>query len=199
MRILVADDDAVTTRRLQGLAEAWGYEVVTASDGSAALDIIVATDGPRLALVDWVMPGFDGVEICRALRENPACASTYVILLTAKTGHGDMVEGFDAGADDYLIKPFDADELRARLNAGARIVDLQHRLAANIADLTDALANVHTLRGMLPICSHCKSIRDDLNYWHQVEEYVTEHADVTFSHGICPKCLPEVIRRGREP
>jgi DNA-binding response OmpR family regulator len=195
MRVLVADDDAVTARRLQGLAQSWGYEVVTVEDGSAALEALTGSDPPHLAVLDWVMPGLDGVDICKALRENPACASTYVILLTAKTSRGDIIEGFDAGADDYLVKPFDADELKGRLKAGARIVDLQERLASNVAELTTALATVRALHGMLPICSYCKAIRDDLNYWHQVEEYVSEHSDVTFSHGVCPKCLDEALER----
>jgi phosphoserine phosphatase RsbU/P len=193
MRVLIADDDAVTSRRLQGLATGWGYDVTMTTDGPTTLRALQDDNAPALVLLDWVMPGIDGVEVCRALRGSDQGRMTYVIMLTARGGRDDMMEGFEAGADDFLAKPFDADELRSRLKAGARIVDLQSRLATNVAELTAALGNVKTLRGMLPICGYCKSIRDDSNYWHQVEEYVTEHADVAFSHGICPGCLEKAI------
>jgi sigma-B regulation protein RsbU (phosphoserine phosphatase) len=195
MRVLIADDDLVTSRRLRGLAEAWGYDVVTAADGPSTLTALQCDDAPRLVLLDWVMPGLDGVRVCQSIREREGGENVYVIMLTAKTGHQDMVAGFDAGVDDFLVKPFDADELRSRLKAASRIVDLQSRLAANVAELTDALHSVKTLKGMLPICGYCKSIRDDSNYWHQVEEYVSDHTDAAFSHGICPKCLEEALAR----
>src|SRR5438045_583741 len=105
-------------------------------------------------------------------------------MLTARHTREDMMAGFEAGADDFLVKPFEADELRSRLKAGARIVDLQQRLANNVRELTDAAANIRNLKGMLPICGYCKSIRDDSNYWHQLEEYVSAHSDAEFSHGI---------------
>lgn len=194
MRVLVADDDPVTALRLRGLARSWGYAVDTVSDGAAALSRLQGADAPRLLLLDWVMPGLDGIEVCRMIRGSED-QSTYVIMLTGKHGPGDIVTGFEAGADDYLVKPFDADELRSRLKAGARIVGLQEKLSANVAELTAALHSVKTLSGMLPICCYCKSIRDDSNYWHRVEEYVSEHADVEFSHGICPKCLEAALER----
>lgn len=193
MRVLIADDDIVTATRLKGLLTSWGYEAVAVSDGPAAITALTAPDAPALALLDWMMPGADGLEVCRRIREHASGQSIYVILLTARAGHGDVVAGFDSGADDYLSKPFDADELRARLKAGARIIELQRRLSANVTELTEALAQVRKLSGLLPICSYCKSIRDDSNYWHAVEEFVTDHADVQFSHGICPKCLEHAL------
>jgi len=195
MRILIADDDPVTSRRLTGLATSWGYDVLTTADGPSTLAILQGQQPPRLVLMDWVMPGIDGVQVCRSLRGREDGQGTYVIMLTAKGGHEDMVEGFDAGADDFLIKPFDADELRGRLKAGARIVDLQQRLAENVGKLTTALNDVKSLSGMLPICGYCHSIRDDSNYWHQLEEFVADHADVEFSHGICPTCLTAALER----
>lgn len=194
MRVLIADDDPVTALRLRGLTQSWGYAVETVRDGTAALSRLQADDPPRLALLDWVMPGLDGVEVCRQLRGS-GHAGTYLIMLTARHGPGDVVTGLDAGADDYLVKPFDADELHSRLKAGARIVGLQEKLSANVAELTAALANLKTLSGMLPICCYCKSIRDDSNYWHRVEEYVSDRANVEFSHGICPKCLDAALAR----
>jgi DNA-binding response OmpR family regulator len=191
MRILIAEDDVVTAHILQKLLRSWSYETVMVKDGLAAIDTLRGENPPELALMDWMMPGKDGPDVCRLLREQGA--TTYIILLTSRTERSDVVVGLDAGADDYLIKPFDSDELRARLKAGIRIIDLQTRLAAHVAELQDALANVRRLNGLIPICSYCKAIRDDSDYWHRVEEYVTEHADVKFSHGICPKCLVKVL------
>lgn len=193
MRVLIADDDIVTARRLQGLVTSWGYEVITVRDGPSAIEVLTGPDAPALALVDWMMPGADGPEVCRRIRAQESAQPIYAILLTARAGQGDIVAGFDAGADDYLAKPFDADELRARLKVGARIVDLQRKLASNIEDLTVALGKVRQLTGLLPICAYCKSIRDDSNYWHAVEEFVSDHADVRFSHGICPNCLEQEL------
>jgi sigma-B regulation protein RsbU (phosphoserine phosphatase) len=191
MRILIAEDDVVTAHILQKLLRSWEYDTVMVKDGLAAIETLRGENPPELALMDWMMPGKDGPDVCRVLRaEN---ATTYIILLTSRTDRADVVAGLDAGADDYLIKPFDPNELRARLKAGIRIIDLQQKLAAHVAELQDALANVRRLNGLLPICSYCKAIRDDSDYWHRVEEYVTEHADVKFSHGICPKCLEKVL------
>jgi sigma-B regulation protein RsbU (phosphoserine phosphatase) len=191
MRILIAEDDVVTARILEQLSRSWGHEIVLVKDGQAALAALQAEDAPQLALLDWMMPGLDGPDICKRVRESGG--NNHLILLTSKTERADIVAGLDAGADDYLVKPFDPQELRARVNAGTRIVDLQQRLAAKVTELEGALANVRRLNGLLPICSYCKAIRDDSDYWHRVEEYVTEHADVKFSHGICPKCLDAAL------
>jgi phosphoserine phosphatase RsbU/P len=187
MRILIAEDDAVTARILDQLSRSWGYETQLVKDGPASLDAMQAAGAPPLALLDWMMPGLDGPEVCRKLREGGG--TSYLILLTAKTHQADIVAGLDAGADDYLVKPFDPAELHARIKAGIRILDLQARLAAHVKELEEALGNVRRLSGLLPICSYCKAIRDDSDYWHRVEEYMTEHSEVKFSHGICPKCL----------
>lgn len=189
MRVFIVEDDRVTARALQGLTTSWGYDVAVASDGLSAIGLIADEPGPQIVLLDWMLPGMDGPEVCRRIRAVQNAAPRYLILLTSRSGHDDVVEGLDAGADDYLAKPYNANELRARLNAGARIVELQDRLAVQVRELEGALANIRRLTGLLPICAYCKSIRDDSNYWRRVEEYVGEHADVTFSHGICPTCL----------
>jgi DNA-binding response OmpR family regulator len=116
----------------------------------------------------------------------------YVILLTGRASRADLVAGLDAGADDYLVKPFDLEELRARVHVGIRVLTLQERLAARVAELQSALSTVKQLSGLLPICSYCKRIRSDENYWEQVDSYVAHHSDVKFSHGICPSCFEAV-------
>ena len=117
----------------------------------------------------------------------------YIILLTGNRRQEEVVAGLTAGADDYIVKPFDPSELRARVQVGMRVVDLQRALAARVRDLEAALSKVNQLQGLLPICAYCKKIRDDDNYWTQVESYVSRHADVQFSHGICPECYAKVV------
>jgi phosphoserine phosphatase RsbU/P len=188
VRVLVADDDVVTGRVLGALLTSWGHEVISVADGATAFDRLQADNPPGLALIDWMMPGRDGPDVCRSLRARQTSTPTYVILLTSRNAGADVVAGLESGADDYLVKPFNPDELRARLNAGIRIVKLQRSLAAHVSDLEGALAKVRRLSGLLPICSYCKSIRDDSDYWRRVDEYIGEHMDVTFTHGICPSC-----------
>jgi phosphoserine phosphatase RsbU/P len=195
MRILIAEDERVTARLLAELVRSWGYDITMAIDGHQALAALEGPDPPQLALLDWMLPGLDGPEVCRIVRAAPRLASIYLILLTSRSARVDLVAGLEAGADEYLVKPIDQDELRARLQAGARIVDLQQRLANQVHELETALVSIRKLTGLLPICAYCKSIRDDSNYWHRVEEYVTQHSEATFSHGICPKCLPNVAKQ----
>ncbi|PYV91799.1 MAG: response regulator, partial [Acidobacteria bacterium] len=120
--------------------------------------------------------------------------SAYIILLTAKERSQDIVAGLQAGADDYLTKPFDLEELRARMQAGLRISELQDSLAERVRELEDALSRVRILQGLLPICSYCKKIRDDSNYWQQIENYVTAHSGAQFSHSVCPQCYEEIVK-----
>ena len=197
MRVLVAEDDAVSARGLQGLMQSWGYEVVLAVDGPSALAVLSTIDAPKLALLDWMMPGLPGPDVCRTVRGWEAGDPPYLILLTSRNSRIDVIAGLDAGANDYLVKPFDPGELRARLHAGERIVQLQRGLAEKVTELETALSNVRRLTGLLPICAYCKAIRDDSDYWHRVEEYVSEHADVQFSHGICPECMVGAMEDAR--
>jgi sigma-B regulation protein RsbU (phosphoserine phosphatase) len=197
MRVLIADDDPVSRRGLFGLMQSCGYEAVMAGDGLAALSILAAPDAPRLALIDWEMPGLPGPDVCRRVRDWHSADSPYLILLTSRSSRADVIAGLDAGADDYLVKPFDPGELRARVRAGARIMELQNGLAEKVTMLETALGKVRRLTGLLPICSYCKAIRDDSDYWHRVEAYVSEHADVQFSHGICPNCLEHAMKVAR--
>ena len=188
MRILIAEDDPVSRRLLQAALVKWGYEVVVTTNGKEAWEALQQPGAPSLLVLDWLMPETDGVEVCRQARETPALKSAYIILLTSRGSKEDIVEGLQAGADDYVTKPFDHGELRARVQVGSRVVQLQSALADRVKELEEAIANVKQLQGLLPICSYCKKIRDDGNYWHRVESYIAGHANVRFSHGICPDC-----------
>jgi YesN/AraC family two-component response regulator len=112
-------------------------------------------------------------------------------MLTSKGGKDDVIAGLEAGADDYLAKPFNSGELRARVQVGRRMVEMQERLATQVRELREALDHIKTLQGILPICMFCKKIRDDKGYWDQVEAYVSRHSGAQFSHSICPDCMKE--------
>lgn len=193
MKILIAEDDPVSRRVIEATLVKWGFEVVTTTGGTEAWAAISAAGAPRLAILDWMMPEIDGLEICRRARQRPNPQPLHIILLTARGHKEDVIKGLQAGADDYVTKPFDHEELRARVQVGVRIVELQAALGDRVVELEDALARVRQLRGLLPICSYCKKIRDDQNYWQQVEQYVGAHSDVQFSHGICPDCYHKVV------
>src|SRR5262245_7457703 len=188
-RILIAEDEPTSRRLLEATLERWGYAPVVTCDGRQALQALTAPTTPVLAILDWMMPGLNGPQVCRQVRALARAVPTYLILLTAKDSKADIVAGLEDGADDFMTKPFDPEELKSRIRVGLRMVELQQKLADRVAELTDALARVRQLHGLLPICAYCKKIRDDQNYWQQVETYVGNHADVRFSHGICPDCF----------
>ena len=193
MKILIAEDDLVSRTMLLRLLTSWGHEVVVTTDGRAACEALLRDDAPKVAILDWMMPELAGVEVCRRIRGLDRPEPTYVILLTAKDRTEDLVEGLDSGANDYLVKPFDRRELQARLRVAERMVSLQHELAERVRELQEALAQIHQLQGLLPICSYCKKIRDDGNYWQQVEGYLSTRAGVRFSHGVCPDCYKQCL------
>jgi len=193
VRILIAEDDAVSRRLLETALSKWGYEPIVTTDGLQALEILVQPGAPSLAVLDWMMPGMDGAEVCRRVRSQGADRLLYIILLTAKARKQDIVQGLTAGADGYIIKPFDRAELKARISTGERILRLQAELAARVKELELALANVKLLQGLLPICCYCKKIRNDQNYWQQVDSYIADHSEAQFTHGICPECREKIL------
>jgi DNA-binding response OmpR family regulator len=199
MRALIADDDPVTAALVAGSVRRWHLEPIVAYDGKAAWERLCEPDPPLLAILDWMMPEIDGLELCRRLRSRESTTHTYVILLTGRDSSPDRVTGLEAGADDYLVKPFDIHELRARVNIGVRTVSLQQQLSSKIAALEETIANVKQLKGLLPICSYCKRIRSDQDYWQQLEGYISDHSDAQFSHGVCPGCYDKVLASFTEP
>jgi len=148
-RILVAEDDAVSRELICTRLAKWGYEVVVTQNGAEAMSALRHTDAPRLAILDWMMPGMDGLEICRRVRE--VDRALYIILLTARGSKENLIEGLGAGADDYLIKPFDKDELHARILVGVRVMTLQATLAERVKELEWASAEIRTLRLQNPL------------------------------------------------
>ncbi len=128
MKILIAEDEKITRTMLARKLNNWGYEVVSAPDGNEAWEILQQKDAPNLIIIDWMMPGMDGVEICRRLKQIETKTPSYIILLTSLDNEEDIVVGLDAGADDYITKPFKNSELRSRINVGRRMIELQASL-----------------------------------------------------------------------
>jgi phosphoserine phosphatase RsbU/P len=192
VRILIADDDPTSLATLTSILLRHGDEVVATSGGAEALEVLRQPDAPRLAILDWIMPGIDGMEVIRRVRAIETDQPPHIIILTAKDDKANVVEGLSLGADDYVCKPYDPGELRARIDVGRRMLDLRARLAEHVRELQHALNEVQTLRGILPICANCKSIRDDHGYWRRVEVYVSEHSEAEFTHGICPECMKKL-------
>lgn len=187
--VLVADDSRLARRTLGEILTANGFSVTFACEGLEAERLALDPAGPLLMLLDWEMPGRDGPTILRRVREDLQRRNAYAILVTARECEDAVIEGLESGADDFVRKPFRAAELLARVRAGVRVLRLQGELAAHVERLESALAEVHTLRGLIPICMHCHRIRTESDHWERLERYIEAHADVEFSHGLCEECL----------
>jgi len=194
MRILIAEDDATSRLLLEKTLGQWGYDVTITKDGDEAWDVLQSEEAPNLAVLDWMMPNTDGIDVCRRARELEKLQHLYIIMLTTRDTKEDLAEALEAGADDYINKPFNRKELQARINVGMRMLNLQMTLSRRVQELEESIQRERQLQGLLPICSYCKKIRDDNNYWSQVERYIEQKADVAFSHSICPDCYESVVK-----
>lgn len=213
MKILVAEDDPVSRRLLEVTLSKWGYEVVTCADGQAAWDVLKAPDAPQLVILDWMMPRLDGLQVCKNVRnpdERPVEPYVYIILLTAKSQKTDMVTGLEAGADDYLTKPFDAQELRMRLRAGRRILDLLDELVRAREIMReqarkDSLTQLCTRATVLELLKHelDRSQRNSINRDAPVSVVLADldhfkHINDTYGHLAGDAVLRETARRMRD-
>jgi DNA-binding response OmpR family regulator len=184
MRILIAEDEGVSRVVLGTKLKELGHDVVEARDGTEAWSIF-EEEHPRIIITDWMMPGMDGGELSQAVRAQVDQPYTYIIVLTSLSGKGSYLEAMDAGADDFLTKPVDMDELTARLKVAERVLALQ--------------TEVQLMQRLLPICMYCKKIRDqeadweEQTNWQDLESYVKERGDIQLSHGICKDCYEKQI------
>lgn len=174
MRILLVEDDPLTRSMVAHILERLGHEAIAVASGAEALRAL-RDYGYPVVVTDWVMPDVDGLELCRRIRQGDGDGPyTYVIVLTSREGKERYLEAMDAGADDFINKPVDVDRLAARLRAAERVLGLHQEVKA--------------LRSLLPMCSYCKSVRDDAGRWKRIEEHLHEREDADVSHGICPTC-----------
>ena len=176
--VLIVDDDPVSRAQLAALAKAAGYGVNVAAHGREAWEILQFARVP-VVVSDWYMPEMDGVDLCRRIRARHDAPYVYFILITARGGKQQYLTGMEAGADDFIAKPVDPDELKARLTVAERILGLRREL--------------QQLAGLLPICAYCKRIRDDTQHWSSLEGYIEKRSEAQFSHGICPDCYKKHV------
>lgn len=187
--VLIVDDVPENIKVLGNTLRNRNYVISAALSGEQALEIINQSLSPDLILLDVMMPGMNGFEVCAKLKSSPATNEIPIIFLTAKTETEDIVKGFEVGAVDYLTKPFNTAELLARVRTHLELKAAKDRQKELIGSLEKALEEVKTLSGFIPICSYCKKIRDDKGFWEQVESYVGKRSTAQFSHGICPDCV----------
>jgi PleD family two-component response regulator len=178
--VMIVDDATENLRVLIELLKD-DYQVIPLKSGKAALKKLAQDPLPDLALLDIVMPEMDGYELCTRLKADPRTKEIPVIFITAVSEVMDDAKAFELGAVDYVPKPFNPLTVKARVNTHIK-------LYRTLKELQNALKDIRTLSGLIPICSSCKKIRDDEGYWNQVEIYIADRAEVQFSHGICPEC-----------
>lgn len=179
MKILLAEDDPASLQILRMTLEKFGYEMTAAQNGEQAWELIQQHPFP-VVVSDWMMPKLDGLDLCKRVRAQPRKEYTYFILLTARSGQEDYHTAMEAGVDDFLTKPLRSDELRIRLRVAERILNF--------------MGQVGELKRLLPICSYCKKIRDDQDYWHGIEAYLHKQTGTDFSHSICPECYVRFVK-----
>lgn len=186
-RLLIVDDVPQNLQVLAGILAPFSGQLSAATDGPSALELAREAP-PDLILLDVTMPEMDGFEVCRQLQADPRTREVPVIFLTARTQSEDIVRGFEAGAVDYVNKPFHPPELLARVRTHLALKGALDRERAMRLELEAALANIKVMSGLIPICARCMKVREDSGYWTRVEAYVSARSGATFSHGVCPEC-----------
>lgn len=189
--LLLVDDSPLSLRMLSQLLAQNRFRVRTVPGGAQALETVRLLP-PDLVLLDVTMPGMDGFEVCRQIKAHPLTQDIPVIFLTGNTDMEDILRGFEVGAADYVTKPFREAELLARVRTHLELKRRRDAELQLIRELREALDQVKVLSNLLPICSHCKKIRDDAGYWADVDTYFSRYAQARFSHGICPACVKEL-------
>ena len=198
MRILVAEDNVLERLLLKGSLTKWGYDVVEAVDGDQAWELLQSEDAPRLVLLDWMMPGMDGTEICQKIRQEEKPDPMYIILLTSKEQKQDVIFGLKSGVDDYIRKPYEQGELRARVKAGELFIRLQSELAELAEERRKSAVQIEMLQELLPVCSNCHEQCDNPEVWHRIKRYVEDHPEAAAKLSLCLKCTEKCSSERRQ-
>ena len=188
VKILIAEDEFTTRLMVQVCLENWGYSIDSVEDGKTAWDIMTKKNPPQIAVLDWEMPGLSGTELCRQIKRMDRRSPIYVILLTARDSENDISQGFAAGADDYITKPFNDDELRARIRVAERIVTIQSSLSSSLKELQEALNMLETFDETIAVCKKCQKLEDFDGAWRKPVELLDYPVDPRFLEGRCPEC-----------
>lgn len=193
--ILIVDDSRPSLQALRNLLDDDQYRILVATSGTSAQKVCEKLT-PDLILLDVLMNEMDGFDLCLWLKGDERLSDVPVLFITALTSHSSLLRAFEVGGVDYITKPFRESEVLARVRAHLKIRELTRQLKernqeleSRSAELREAMDHVKTLSGLIPICCECKNIRDDQGYWKVVEEYISEHSEARFSHGICPECI----------
>jgi DNA-binding response OmpR family regulator len=188
VKILIAEDEYTTRLMVQVCLENWGYSIESVEDGKKAWDIINQKNPPQIAVLDWEMPGISGIELCRKIKSLDRSSPIHVILLTARDSKNDISQGFEAGADDYITKPFNDDELGARIRVAERIVTIQSSLNSSLEELREALDMVQSFEEPVAVCRKCKKIGAFDGSWRTPEKLLEYPVDPRFIQLDCPSC-----------
>ncbi len=188
MKILIAEDEYTTRLMVQVCLENWGYSIEGVEDGNTAWDIITQKNPPQIAVLDWEMPGISGIELCKKIKRLERSSPIHVILLTARDSENDISKGFEAGADDYITKPFNDDELRARIRVAERIVTIQSSLSGSLEELREALDLVQSFEEPVAVCSKCQKIGAFDGSWRTPEKLLEYPVDPRFIQLDCRDC-----------
>ena len=188
MKILIAEDEYTTRLMVQVCLENWGYTVESVEDGDAAWQVVSQENPPEIAILDWEMPGITGDQLCTKIKRLERDSPIHVILLTARDSRQDISKGFDAGADDYITKPFNDDELRARIRVAERIVTIQSSLNSSLQELKAALDLVAAFQEKIAVCSRCGAIEAHDRQWKDARGLTTYPVDPRFFDRVCPSC-----------
>ena len=198
-RVLLAEDHGPTREALCTLLERKSFEVTAVSNGSDAIEHLLRPDGPSIGIIDWMMPDASGLDVCRAVRAALPRRSVYLIMVTARDREEDVAQALAVGADDFIRKPCGPAELIARVRSGQRTAGLERSLAGRVAELEGLVERIRRLKRLLPICMYCKKVRNDSDYWQEIETYLHRETGTDFSHGVCPDCAPIALGRMIEP
>lgn len=188
MKILIAEDEYTTRLMVQVCLENWGYSIESVEDGKKAWDIINQINPPQIAVLDWEMPGISGIDLCRKIKSLDRSSPIHVILLTARDSKNDISQGFEAGADDYITKPFNDDELGARIRVAERIVTIQSSLNSSLEELREALDMVQSFEEPVAVCRKCQKIGAFDGSWRTPEKLLEYPVDPRFIQLDCPSC-----------
>ena len=189
MKILIAEDEFTTRMMVQVSLENWGYSVTSVTNVQEAWLKLQNADAPNIAILDWEMPELDVIDVCRRVKEMGLENPPYIILLTGRDSNMDIVRGFDAGADDYMTKPFNDNELQARVRVAERLVRTQSSLTSTVSELKEALNQLEMLETGVEICDTCRSIFSPYDgEWHTEQDIIKNGADPRFIVGTCPDC-----------